>query len=581
VRDHRGWILPTVLVLLLIGVHGYIASGARLPLYWEDEAGYLGNAQVMSGVGHIPSLRGRPYYIGWSVLLVPLWWILRDGEAVYRGAVALSALCGIATAVPLTLIARRFRLTWPKAISAGAVVALSPAHALLSGFGLPENFLGLLVAFAAWFGMRWAGQKTLGNALGLGLLVAGAFATHGRVVPFVIATALWFLWTLRRHFVPSIVGLVTMIVLAGVSFLVYRHVTGLLYVGGAGARESVGIGRIFSAQFLPTLMSGLGQVWYIVFGTVGLAIIGFIVLGRQLGTEWKERVPGIAVWAFLGIIGMAIISLTSISAPIANHSSRLDVLSYGRYLDPVVVPLTLIGVAMVIRGLSRKLAIATIITAVGISALWFLIVWRNRTIIGTQWWAPINVTGTLQYGWNYHQRYQSAPWSIATVVVVAALVVVLILRKRPAILIGLLAVFLAVSTGFAEERVIKPFFAPWETSFTLRTTIDDNPLLKGVPVAFDINGIIPIGDIASKNAYQTLLAPTYVPLVDSSVADPTTSLVISRQDWPEAAKLGAKKIANDTGLFSNALYVLPGALQDKLAAAHELIPNSRVITPAN
>lgn len=577
----RTWALPIALLAVLVIVHVYVASGANLPLYWEDEAGYLGNAQVMSGVGHIPSLRGRPYYLGWSVLLVPLWWILQNGQAVYVGAVVLSALCGIATAIPLALIARRLGLSTPAAVSAGAVIALSPDHALLSGFGLPENLLGLLVAFAAYFGIRFHQEKSVGNAVGLALFVGYSFATHGRVIPIVIATGLWFLWNLRRHALAAVIGIVSMGLVAGLSFLLYRHVTDLLYVNAAGARESVGVGRILHTNFLATVMSGLGQVWYFVFATVGLTILGFVVLWRQLRSEWKRRIPGVALWTFVSLAGMAIISFTSIAAPIANASSRLDILSYGRYLDPIMVPVSLLGLVLVIKGLSRRIAIATVVSAIAIGVLWFVIVYRNRTVIGTQWWAPINITGTLQYGWSYHARYQSAPWSVATVVVVVALVAMLLLRKRPAILIGLLAVFLTVSTVYAQERVIKPFFAPWESSFTLRTAIADNPLLRGVPVSFDTNGMVAIGDIASKNAYQTLLAPTYVPLVDSSVDRPKTELVIARQTWPEADQLGARKIANDTGLFSNALWVLPGKLQDELSARNELIANNTTTAPTN
>ena len=127
-RANAGWIAAGLAVVALIVSHAFAAFGASLPMYWEDEAGYLGNAQVMAGVGEIPELRGRPYYLGWSLLLVPLWWIFQDGQLVYQGAVVLSALCGIALAWPLALIARRFALSWPWSITAGAVIAVSPAR---------------------------------------------------------------------------------------------------------------------------------------------------------------------------------------------------------------------------------------------------------------------------------------------------------------------------------------------------------------------------------------------------------------------------------------------------------------------
>lgn len=570
-RANAGWIAAGLAVVALIVAHAFAAFGASLPMYWEDEAGYLGNAQVMAGVGEIPELRGRPYYLGWSLLLVPLWWIFQDGQLVYQGAVVLSALCGIALAWPLALIARRFALSWPWSITAGAVIAVSPARSLLSGFGLPENLLTLLIAFVALFAMRFHAEKSLKNALGLAVLVGAAFATHGRVIPVVIATGLWLVWSLRRHFVAAVSALVAMAIIGAGSFLLYRHVTGLIYADG-GARESVGVGRILSADPLATLMSGTGQIWYLVIAWVGLTIPGFIVLGRQLGREWKLRNPGVALWAVLGLVGTSIISFTNIASAIARGSSRIDVLSYGRYLEPLVVPIALIGLVLVAKGLSRRVALWTLAVTVLVSALWFAIVWPNIQTEGTQWWAPINVTGLLHFGFHAHHLYSWAPWLPASAAVIAAVIVLVILRKRPAILAAILVVYFLVAGAFSETRVVQPFFGPWQSSFTLRDVIREDPLLNGEPVSFDMHGLAEAGDIASKNAYQILLAPTPVPIYDSEDGLPTTDLVISQRDWEFADEFGARAIAVDQGVFDSVLWVMPGELQDELEAEGKLIP---------
>jgi len=57
---------------------------------------------------------------------------------------------------------------------------------------------------------------------------------------------------------------------------------------------------------------------------------------------------------------------------------------------------------------------------------------------------------------------------------------------------------------------------------------------------------------------------------DSVTSRPETTLVISRKDWDLADVWGARKIADDTGLFSNALWVMPGPLQEALASAGRL-----------
>jgi hypothetical protein len=568
---NSAWIAAGIAVAVLLVSHVFTAWGANLPLYWEDEAGYLGNAQVMAGVGEVPDLRGRPYYVGWSLLLVPLWWIFDNGQSVYQGAVALSALCGIALAAPLALIARRFSLSWPMAIVAGAVIASSPARTILSGFGLPENLLTLLVAFSAYFALKFHEAKSLGNALALAGSVGAAFATHGRVIPLVIATVLWLVWTARRALVPSVAGLATLGALAASSFVLYRHVTSLIY-GDGGARESVGIGRILNADFLATLMSGTGQIWYIVIAWVGLTIPGFVVVARQLGVEWKTRVPDIALWASLAILGTAIISFTNIASAIARGSSRIDVLSYGRYLEPLIVPIALIGLVLVMKKLSKRMALGLLAGTVAISTVWFIIVWPNIQTEGTQWWAPINVTGVVHFGFHAHQLYALAPWLPASVVVVAAALAVFLLRKKPAILVAMLALYFIAATVFSQTRVVQPFFAPWQESFTLREVLNNEPLLVDEPVSFDMNGLAEAGDIASKNAYQILLAPRSVPIVDTSEELPTTDLIISQRDWVLADELGARAIDMDQGVFDSVLWVMPGELQDSLDDAGLLLP---------
>ena len=419
--------------------------------------------------------------------------------------------------------------------------------------------------------MRWHAEKSLLNGLGLGFMVAVTFATHGRVVPLVIATGLWFLFSLRRHLVPALAGGALMAVLAGGSFLLYRSVTSLIY-GGGGERESVGIGRMLGAEVLPTLMSGVGQSWYVVIAWLGLTVPGFILLGRGVVSDWRARKPGVASWGALAILGTTIISFTNIAESIGRGSSRIDVLSYGRYLEPVIVPVALLGLVMVIRVLSLRLALITL----GVTALaglaWFAIVWPNRTTEGSQWWAPINVTAVIHFGYNEHLEHPLLPWLTGSIFAVVAVAAMVVLRKWPAVLAGMLAVYFLAATAFTETQVMRPFFQAWTTSFTLEQVIENEPLLAGEPVSIDEFELEDDGDVVSKNAYQILLAPTSVELFDSSVDESTTDLVLSQPDWQSADELGARKIATDEGLFNLALWVLPGELADELEAKNLLLP---------
>ena len=117
---------------------------------------------------------------------------------------------------------------------------------------------------------------------------------------------------------------------------------------------------------------------------------------------------------------------------------------------------------------------------------------------------------------------------------------------------------------------MRPSFNAWYQSFTLRHDIA--AVLRDHPEAslsFDRIGLSDtLGgvDTVSRNAYQFWLAPREVPVFDSESAQPRTDLVISRKEWKDAPELGARLVAEDTGMFDNALWVLPGQLQDELEA---------------
>jgi hypothetical protein len=572
----RRWAAPVAAVAVLLFVHVFAATGANIPLYWEDEAGYLGNGLVLSGLTDGLELRGRPYYIGWSILIAPLWLIFQDGQATYLAAVWVSAACGAATAIPLTAVARRLGLSLPWAIVAGSVIAMSPARTVFSGMALSENLLALLVACTVWFAVRLRDRPTWPNALGLGLFAAGAFATHGRAIPLVVAAGLWFVLHLRRRPIVALAGLVPMGLTALGSFLLYRSVAAQLYQD-ASAREDSGIGRIFNSDLLPTFLSGFGQFWYLVFAWLGLAVIGILVLGRAAWREVRRRTPGLATWGLIALIGAAIICFPFNAPTIARAASRIDVYSYGRYLDPFVVPLALIGLVLVIRGLSKRMAIATLSITAATGAVWYAVVWPVIPSEGKMWWAPMNVAALLQFPWRGTTNMISAfwePWLLVTAVVLGALVVVLLLRRRPVVLVVLLAAYFAVSSVSVEVRFIRPFFSTWNASFTLRDELLHDPELAGSSVSFDMNGIKEIDDVVSKNAYQILLAPRPVDIIDTTIERPATDLVIARQDWNRADDFGALKLDDDEGVFQNALWVMPGELQDVLISEGRLSPTA-------
>jgi len=567
-RFLRPWMAPTATVLAVaavIGIHIFVALNSAIPMLWTDELGYLANAQVLSGVGEPRDLAGRGYYVGWSLLITPLWWLTSNLDLIYQLSVAMSVVFGIATTVPLALIARRAGLGWTWSIALGAVVSLAPSRTSMSNFALAENFLAFFVALTVWLGMRFAAEKTVLRAVLFGASAAMVFVIHGRAIPVAIAAGLWFVWLLRRHLVTALAGGATLGAISLAGFLLYRWTISFMYPASAD-REATGIDRIFGSDPAAVLTSGGGQIWYMLAAWAGLTLLGGVFVARVALAEIRARRPGIATFSLITLVGAFVISATWVSRTVGAGRDRLDIYSYGRYLETYGPVLALFGLILIVKGISRRVAIVTAVTAIVITAVFFIFIAPQAPLDGILFWGATSVPGLLQWPWPHVSSQLQPPWYLAGAFALVALAAMWFLRKKVVVVVVVAAVFFAGSSIAAEIRTVTPYFAGFQESFGLRTVLAE---YRGATVSFDVDGMNEPGmdrDTVSRNAYQYWSSPRPVAVFDSDEIDPVSELVIARKSWDNAARFGAIKIADDTGLFDNAIYVLPGALQRQLLA---------------
>jgi len=552
-------------VIAVVVIHVVVALNSSIPVLWTDELGYLSNAQVLSGVGEPRDLAGRGYYVGWSLLITPLWWFTSDLDLIYQLSVAMSVVFGIATMLPLAAIARRTGLSWTWSIGLGAVISLAPSRTSMSNFALAENFLAFFVALTVLAGMRFASSKTILSAVLFGASAGMVFIIHGRAVPVAIAAGLWFIWSLRRHLAPALAGGAVLGIISLGGFLLYRWVISFMYPASAD-REASGIDRIFGSDPTAVLTSGGGQVWYMLAAWAGLTLLGGIWVSRIAIAELRAKQPSIATFSLVTLVGAFIISATWVSRTVGAGRDRLDIYSYGRYLETYGPILALFGLILVIKGISKRVAIVAAIATIVISAVFFLLIAPRAPLDGILFWGATSVPGLLQWPWPHVSSQLQPPWIYAGAFAIIALVATWFLRSKPVIVVTIAAVFFAGSSVAAEVRTVTPYFAGFEESFGLRTALAE---YRDATVSFATDGMNEPGmdrDSVSRNAYQYWAAPRAVAVLDTDETVPTTDLVIARKDWDNASEFGALKIADDTGIFDNALYVLPGALQDELLA---------------
>ncbi|WBU37773.1 hypothetical protein [Homoserinibacter sp. YIM 151385] len=574
------WAAAAVAVVVATAANIWVAWGSTIPVFYTDEVGYVANAQLLSGIGAPRDFSASSYYLGWSVLLVPFWWILQDPEHVYRAAVAGSVACGVLVIWPLAALGRRLGMAMPWAIVAAAAVSVAPGHLVMSNFGLAENFITLLVATAAILAVRFAESPSAIRAALLAATGAYLVVTHARTAPVVLVTVLWIVVVARRRWRVSLAGVAAAAAVAVPGFLAYNALVPQMY-SAASNREERGLTRLLQLDPLGALTAFVGQSWYVFAAWYAVGLLGLVVVVALAIGEWRgRRGPriGPATWGLAAFAGVLAFSVIWVATPIARDDPRFDLYAYGRYLDVALAVLAMVGIAAAVRSARRATALAFGAAALGITALFLLVV--RPQVPREGWWGPNSVPGLIQWSWPNIHGASEPPWIVASLAGLAAVLLIALswlllpARRRAAVVAsGMLLVMLASGIA-AEVRTIRPSFDPWYTSFTLRHDVERT--LEAHPdasLSFDrrnLSDTLGGVDTVSRNAYQFFLSPRALPVFDSDDEAPESELVISRGDWPLGEELGARVVARDTGMFDNTLWVMPGDLQDELEAAGEL-----------
>ncbi|GAA4264901.1 phospholipid carrier-dependent glycosyltransferase [Frondihabitans peucedani] len=547
------------------------------PVFFGDEIGYLANTIAIGGG---PALRidADSYYPGWSLVLVPLWWILRDPLALYRGAVILSALSSLATIPVLAALGRRLGLRTAHAVLAASVVVALPAHALMAGFALAESFLVLVVASAVLLAVIAARAETVRWYLAAGAASGFAFVVHGRVAGIVVAAVAWaILLLLQRRFRAGSALLASALIISALGYALYRHLEVVVY--RSTGREADGVAKLFGSAPAATALGTSGQVWYLVVATAGLAIPGVVFVILRAASEIRSRRPGWALWFGVWALGLAAISITYVSRSVAQRD-RLDLFVYGRYLEPATDLLAFFGMVLLVRlapralGAGRsaapvrlrrrfvRLGIATVgafaVVTAGFGLLAHAVVpTADETTSG---WNPMNVLGIVQYGWQLGADDAALPLVQAALigggVLLAVLALGLLVRHR-AVMLALALVFALGSSLVAQTRTVAPAYGGYASAFTLTHAVDR---FGSASVSF-VTAPDPLApnrsSVISRNAYEFFLAPRVVPVVSGTAALPTTDLAIARKSWPAGVEAGWRRITWDPG-YDNALWSRPG-----------------------
>ena len=338
--------VPWVLVVLTVAVHAGLAVHMRTPVIHADEYGYLMGAHYMARGGLATA---KPFSPGYSLLLVPLWWLSDSAATVYRWTLGINAVLAGLTTLLLFRLARRLlpgggTLTWA---AAAAVTAAYPALLLWSDLAVSENLLVPGFVLLCLLLLRACERPTVARWLLVGAEMGLLSWVHERAVVLAVvgsAVALHRLRPWHRHLEAlTTFGSSLALTLAGgvaLSHFVTADTPGH-ELPDTGSSASGLIHRVTSGSGLAHMAGELaGQGLYLLVGTAGLLCLALAVLAaRRPSRGWMAPLPRpLPIFLLLVLAAEAVLAAVYLAT-----GDRIDDVIYGRYIEAFIPPALLVG----------------------------------------------------------------------------------------------------------------------------------------------------------------------------------------------------------------------------------------------
>ena len=581
--------VASVAVTLLL--HSLVARGARTPSFPFDEIVLMQYAKFLAGNGLTTPPRGAGYFPAWSFFMAPVWWVTEDPQLAYRLAIAIGVAAAVATIWPLARLVTRIGLSMPQAVVVASLVMSLPARTVQSGYVTSEKLLFLVLVCTMLAAVRYWERPTILRAVVFALVAAALAATHARAAALLIACVIWLVCMMIRSWRSSLVGLA---VLAPLGYLAFWS-GGLMnqFLGGGFSQGSKLVDNYLDSRPSIILRAVIGQAWEQTAGSLGLVVVGAVVMLVLVWRELRhERAIGPVCLLGAMLLGVVLLSVGQWSNEYAMYHAewrRLDAWLYGRYIDPVASLLVALGLAALVRGAARYLLPTALALTAGLVVV--TVLWLAPHAPTWGYVTPAHIPGVMPWFWSLPVGHVSETWpwgqipsftnenrfwllaSIPAVLLLGVLTASGPLRRRgAAILMGALLLVSAVGTLSATQATehfqeVEGGRPPLAEEINRLQAEHDGQLT----IEFDRSctpGTSNNAVVQNRLAYW--IHPTTMGLtMDRNVSD--AQLTLGCDIWPEGTEKGAR-LLSDAESYGYHVWVNPGPLQDQLEEQGRLEP---------
>ncbi len=549
----------------------------------SDETVYLANARFLSGTAPMPTLHESYFFhFGYSLFLVPVFWLFKNPSDVYTASLVISALLMSTLYLSLYFVLASLIGISPRfAMLASFITCLYPPLLLRANFAWGENaYVPGFMLTVALFGMLLR-QQSMRYALLFGLALGFMYAIHPRSLPLIpIAVLFMLVWGRSRilRWRAVTLAIITTVALFSGTRLMLDYL------------KSINIGALSEVQIRPliahlTSLQGIhdfllalnNQFLYLIQSSFGLFLIGLFAIALFY---WQRRHAGFSTFvqdvptATLTFFCLAWLGSLALSSAFLSLPEETGKLLKGRYVDGNSALIFAFGLSTILCGRDkvfgrftppfrlrhwslRAMALAILLVGASTAVLIYSVSVFLPVVVST------NSLGIYPY-LEILGSTRSAILGTSTLAVVG-FVVLSITRSqlRSAAVVAVACLFLATS-AYGYFSVILPLQERVAHSSSLASYIRT---YFGSPatIAYDVSNGHPVPYFS----YEYLLPHTrFLPFDSAAGEKPPANIVISGRNWHMAETLKAQFWQAEPQVLlvgaDQALWTLPGPEQSAL-----------------
>lgn len=355
-------LLGVAVLIFLIHIRNIANIGIFTVL--DDEFGYWGNAAYLAGLDWSDAVSEIPYYsYGYSLLLVPLFWIFDNPVYMYKAAIVLN---GILLSISFLLcydIAKKLIKGTNSYIFMGIafLISMYPSYIVYSSIAWCECLLILSCWLLTWCFVGLSEESSSYKFILIGFLSIYAYVIHQRTLGILIASI--FVISIMKifnkiHLKQFLMVVIPIIILLIIHIYLKDDIQSHLWLNSFGNLTndySAQLGKICQVITIDGLARlfkiFLGQFFYIGAASYLMGYFGLYELIRKVGkaiiTAVKNRKPDILnrEYNFYPYLFLLIATLSShaISVIFMINPTRFDHIVYGRYIDMIIGIVILLG----------------------------------------------------------------------------------------------------------------------------------------------------------------------------------------------------------------------------------------------